>query len=232
MLHYLHLVCECQFCERTAVLRPVAVAGAILVVVAPAFCTMLVTSVSAKLILPNTFEEKRMLNHKPKLYILQCHSVSPHCVRQTVLTFIDVSGPRRMLHELPLCSRASPRAAHAGRHRCKTVTIASNHSSAEHHQSSKCCSGWHLRCGCQLSAPIAAGARFLRAHASVCRCNIMHEHKTVSALADSLWRLCNQAAGTIISASFEGAFISHRPTCKATTASHEYSLERCPQSAT
>ena len=66
MLHYLHLVCECQFCERTAVLRPVAVAGAILVVVAPAFCTMLVTSVSAKLILPNTFEEKRMLNHKPE----------------------------------------------------------------------------------------------------------------------------------------------------------------------
>ena len=161
----------------------------------------------------------RMLNRKPKLPSLQCHSVRSHCVRQTVLTFsllfTVASGPRRMLHELPLCSRASPRAAHAGRHRCKTVTIASNHSSAEHHQTSKCCSGWHLRCGCPLSTPSAAGARFLRAHASVCRCNTMHAHKTVSALADSLWRLCNQAAGIIIKpAAFHGTVvISPRPTC-------------------
>ena len=154
-----------------------------------------------------------MLIHKPKLYSLQCHSIRPHCVRQTALTssllFTVVSGPRRMLHELPSRSRASPRAAHAGRHRCKTVTTATNHSSAEHHQTSKCCSGWHLRCGWPLSTPVAAGARFLRAHASVCRCNTMQAHKTVSALADSLWRLCNQAAGIIISASFEGAVISH-----------------------
>ena len=167
-----------------------------------------------------------MLNRKPKLPSLQCHSVRSHCVRQTVLTFsllfTVASGPRRMLHELPLCSRASPRAAHPGRHRCKTVTTASNHSSAEHHQSSKCCSGWHLRCGCPLSTPMAAGARFLRAHASVSRCNTMHAHKAVSALADSLWRLCNQAASIIDLAPFAGTVvISPRPTCT----SHEYSLQ-------
>ena len=94
------------------------------------------------------------------------------------------------------------------RQRCKAVTTATNHSSAEHHQTSICCSGWHLRCGCPLSTPIAAGARFLRARASVCRRITMHKHKTVSALADSFWRLCNQAAGSIISAPFDGTVIS------------------------